>query len=61
VSGGDEGGAASAGRAAAEGRAAPPLWDGHAGDRIADIVVDWLAGRRDHIAETGARSSVAGG
>ena len=22
---------------------APPLWDGHAGDRIADIVVDWLA------------------
>ena len=23
----------------------PPLWDGHAGERIADIVVDWLADR----------------
>ena len=23
----------------------PPLWDGHAGDRIADQIVDWLAGR----------------
>ncbi len=21
----------------------PPLWDGHAGDRIADEIVDWLA------------------
>jgi len=20
----------------------PPLWDGHAGDRIADVIVDWL-------------------
>ncbi len=28
------------------GREAPPLWDGHAGDRIADIVVGWLAERR---------------
>lgn len=25
--------------------ATPPLWDGHAGARIADIVVDWLAAR----------------
>ncbi len=25
--------------------ATPPLWDGHAGERIADIVVDWLARR----------------
>ncbi len=25
--------------------AAPPLWDGHAGDRIAAILVDWLAAR----------------
>jgi UDP-N-acetylglucosamine 2-epimerase (non-hydrolysing) len=24
---------------------APPLWDGHAGERIAEIVVTWLAGR----------------
>ena len=23
----------------------PPLWDGHAGPRIADIVVDWLRER----------------
>ena len=23
----------------------PPLWDGHAGERIADIVIDWLAAR----------------
>ena len=23
-------------------RATPPLWDGHAGERIADIVVAWL-------------------
>jgi UDP-N-acetylglucosamine 2-epimerase (non-hydrolysing) len=23
----------------------PPLWDGHAGERIADILVVWLAGR----------------
>ena len=21
----------------------PPLWDGHAGDRIGDVIVDWLA------------------
>lgn len=26
---------------------APPLWDGQAGDRIADIVVGWLAERED--------------
>ncbi len=25
--------------------AAPPLWDGHAGERIAQIVADWLAAR----------------
>jgi len=25
--------------------AVPPLWDGHAGERIADVMVDWLAGR----------------
>ncbi len=25
--------------------ATPPLWDGHAGERIADIVVSWLAAR----------------
>lgn len=24
-------------------RRTPPLWDGHAGERIADIVVEWLA------------------
>jgi UDP-N-acetylglucosamine 2-epimerase (non-hydrolysing) len=24
----------------------PPLWDGHAGERIAEIVETWLAGRR---------------
>jgi UDP-N-acetylglucosamine 2-epimerase (non-hydrolysing) len=33
----------------AEGVAAPPegppLWDGHAGERIAAVVVDWLATR----------------
>ena len=23
----------------------PPLWDGHAGERIADVVVEWLAAR----------------
>jgi UDP-N-acetylglucosamine 2-epimerase (non-hydrolysing) len=23
----------------------PPLWDGHAGPRIADVIVPWLAGR----------------
>ncbi|MEO5965140.1 MAG: UDP-N-acetylglucosamine 2-epimerase, partial [Candidatus Limnocylindrales bacterium] len=23
----------------------PPLWDGHAGERIADILVPWLAAR----------------
>ena len=22
---------------------APPLWDGHSGERIADVVVTWLA------------------
>ena len=21
----------------------PPLWDGHAGERIADVIVQWLA------------------
>jgi UDP-N-acetylglucosamine 2-epimerase (non-hydrolysing) len=21
----------------------PPLWDGHAGKRIADVIVDWLS------------------
>ena len=26
-------------------REGPPLWDGHAGDRIADEIVAWLAGR----------------
>lgn len=26
-------------------RRTPPLWDGHAGERIADVVVDWLAAR----------------
>ncbi|HXU86192.1 MAG TPA: UDP-N-acetylglucosamine 2-epimerase (non-hydrolyzing) [Verrucomicrobiae bacterium] len=26
--------------------AAPPLWDGHAGERIAEIVCGWLADRR---------------
>jgi UDP-N-acetylglucosamine 2-epimerase (non-hydrolysing) len=25
--------------------AGPPLWDGHAGSRIADVIVAWLAGR----------------
>ena len=25
--------------------ATPPLWDGHAGDRIAEIVASWLAAR----------------
>ena len=25
---------------------APPLWDGHAGERIGDVLVDWLAARR---------------
>jgi UDP-N-acetylglucosamine 2-epimerase (non-hydrolysing) len=25
----------------------PPLWDGHAGGRIADIVCAWLGGRPD--------------
>ena len=24
----------------------PPLWDGHAGDRIADLILAWLADRR---------------
>ncbi|MFI0358027.1 UDP-N-acetylglucosamine 2-epimerase, partial [Actinomadura sp. 9N407] len=23
----------------------PPLWDGHAGERIADVIVQWKAGR----------------
>jgi UDP-N-acetylglucosamine 2-epimerase (non-hydrolysing) len=23
----------------------PPLWDGHSGERIADVIVDWLAAR----------------
>lgn len=27
-------------------RRTPPLWDGHAGERIADITVEWLAARR---------------
>jgi UDP-N-acetylglucosamine 2-epimerase (non-hydrolysing) len=31
--------------AAGRRREAPPLWDGHAGERIADIVVEWLAAR----------------
>lgn len=26
-------------------RVTPPLWDGHAGERIADVVVPWLAAR----------------
>lgn len=25
------------------GHQVPPLWDGHAGERIADVIVDWLA------------------
>jgi UDP-N-acetylglucosamine 2-epimerase (non-hydrolysing) len=28
-----------------EGRVVPPLWDGHAGGRIADVIVGWLEGR----------------
>jgi UDP-N-acetylglucosamine 2-epimerase (non-hydrolysing) len=31
--------------AAGRRREAPPLWDGRAGERIADIVVEWLAAR----------------
>jgi UDP-N-acetylglucosamine 2-epimerase (non-hydrolysing) len=23
----------------------PPLWDGHAGERIAEVIVDWLEDR----------------
>jgi UDP-N-acetylglucosamine 2-epimerase (non-hydrolysing) len=34
-------GAILAGSAADEGRR-PPLWDGHAGERIARVIVDWL-------------------
>lgn len=26
-------------------KAMPPLWDGHAGDRIAQVIQDWLSGR----------------
>jgi UDP-N-acetylglucosamine 2-epimerase (non-hydrolysing) len=44
----------------------PPLWDGHAGDRIADVVVGWLATRADtpadsSVARSHARSSAASG
>jgi hypothetical protein len=28
----------------------PPLWDGHAGERIADEIVDWLAARQAAVA-----------
>ena len=28
-------------------RRTPPLWDGHAGERIADIAVEWLAANRN--------------
>ena len=32
----------------------PPLWDGHAGERIADVIVTWLArARTDVPAEVG--------
>ncbi len=32
----------------------PPLWDGHAGERIADVIVTWLAGARTDVpAEVG--------
>ena len=26
-------------------RRTPPLWDGHAGERIADVILDWLDAR----------------
>ena len=36
----------------------PPLWDGHAGERIADVVVTWLTGARpDVLAEVGRPTS----
>ena len=28
-------------------RDGPPLWDGHAGERIAAVVADWLRTRED--------------
>ena len=32
----------------------PPLWDGHAGERIGDVVAEWLArARADQLAEVG--------
>ena len=32
----------------------PPLWDGHAGERIADVIVTWLTGARTDVpAEVG--------
>jgi UDP-N-acetylglucosamine 2-epimerase (non-hydrolysing) len=36
----------------------PPLWDGHAGERIADVIVTWLAhARTDGSAEVGRPAS----
>jgi len=29
----------------------PPLWDGHAGERIADAIVDWLGVRQTRVAD----------
>jgi UDP-N-acetylglucosamine 2-epimerase (non-hydrolysing) len=52
---------AAAPAAAGDRPEAPPLWDGHAGDRIADIVIDWLAQRPAGRAASDPQSLVAGG
>jgi UDP-N-acetylglucosamine 2-epimerase (non-hydrolysing) len=38
----------------------PPLWDGHAGERIADEIVDWLAAREARAAGTTGTAGTAG-
>jgi UDP-N-acetylglucosamine 2-epimerase (non-hydrolysing) len=35
--------------------ATPPLWDGHAGERIAAIIEDWVAGEANQRGDAGAR------
>jgi UDP-N-acetylglucosamine 2-epimerase (non-hydrolysing) len=38
----------------------PPLWDGHAGERIADEIVDWLAAREAGAAGTTGTAGTTG-
>ena len=56
---GRRGRARSPGRPLPARRPAPPLWDGHAGERIASEIVDWLADRAEGSGAAGTAGSAA--